>query len=47
MRFLVDEVRVSLKEPSRGAIEEELADLRLLELCKPVMNRLDFKREED
>jgi len=46
VRFLVDEVKVSLKEPSRDAVEEELADLRLLELCKPVMDRLDFKLEK-
>src|SRR5262249_17638184 len=37
VRFLVDEVKVSLREPSRDAVEEELADLKLLELCKPVM----------
>jgi RNA polymerase sigma-70 factor (ECF subfamily) len=47
VRFLVDEVRVSLKEPSRDAVEEELADLRLLDLCKPVMDRLDFNVERD
>jgi RNA polymerase sigma-70 factor (ECF subfamily) len=47
VQFLVDEVKVSLREPSRGAIEEELADLRLLELCKPVMNRLDLNRDQD
>jgi len=46
VRFLVDEVKVSLREPSRDAVEEELADLKLLELCKPVMDRLDFKLDE-
>jgi hypothetical protein len=41
-QFLVDEVKLTLKEPSRAAIEEELADLRLLYLCKPVLDRLDL-----
>jgi RNA polymerase sigma factor (sigma-70 family) len=41
-QFLVDEVKLSLRAPTREAIEEELADLRLLYLCKPVLQRLDF-----
>lgn len=40
--FLVDEVRVSLKHPNRDEVEEELADLKLLEFCKPVLDRLKF-----
>jgi RNA polymerase sigma factor (sigma-70 family) len=47
VRFLVDEVKVSLREPNREAVEEELADLKLLNLCKPVMDRLDIKIEND
>jgi RNA polymerase sigma-70 factor (ECF subfamily) len=43
---LIDEVKVSLKEPTRENVEEELADLRLLHLCKPVLKRLDFDAEE-
>ncbi len=39
---LIDEVKVSLKQPTRENVEEELADLRLLHLCKPVLNRLEF-----
>lgn len=39
---LIDEVKVSLRSPTRENIEEELADLRLLHLCKPVLNRMDF-----
>jgi RNA polymerase sigma factor (sigma-70 family) len=38
--FLVDEVRSSLDAPSRAEILEELADLRLLEYCKPALKRL-------
>jgi RNA polymerase sigma factor (sigma-70 family) len=43
---LIDEVKVSLKSPTRDNVEEELADLRLLHLCKPVLNRLDFDEEK-
>jgi len=43
---LIDEVKVSLKEPTRDNVEEELADLRLLHLCKPVLKRLDFDVEK-
>jgi RNA polymerase sigma-70 factor (ECF subfamily) len=43
---LIDEVKVSLKEPTRENVEDELADLRLLHLCKPVLKRLDFESEE-
>jgi RNA polymerase sigma factor (sigma-70 family) len=42
VQFLIDEVKLTLKEPTREAIEEELADLRLLYLCKPVLERLDL-----
>jgi RNA polymerase sigma factor (sigma-70 family) len=41
-QLLVDEVKLTLKDPTRAAIEEELADLRLLYLCKPVLDRLDL-----
>jgi RNA polymerase sigma factor (sigma-70 family) len=41
--FLVDEVRVSLKHPTREQVEEELGDLRLLEFCRPTLNRLKFE----
>ena len=40
--FLVDEVRVSLRNPSRDEVEEELGDLRLLEFCKPSLDRVKF-----
>ena len=40
--FLVDEVKASLRTPSREEVEEELAELRLLRYCKPVMARLNF-----
>lgn len=43
--FLVDEVRVSLKHPGRDEVEEELADLKLLEFCKPLLKRLNFDSE--
>ena len=39
---LIDEVKVSLKSPTRENLEEELADLRLLHLCKPVLSRMSF-----
>jgi len=47
VRFLVDEVKVSLKSPSRDAVEEELADLKLLELCRPVMDWLDLRPDQE
>ena len=40
--FLVDEVRVSLKSPTREAVEEELGDLKLLEFCKAALPKLRF-----
>ncbi|AMV37097.1 RNA polymerase sigma factor [Planctomyces sp. SH-PL62] len=40
--FLVEEVKVSLKTPSRDEVEEELADLKLLEFCKPSLDRVKF-----
>lgn len=40
--FLIDEVRVSLKSPSREAVEEELGDLQLLEFCKPTLGKIRF-----
>ncbi len=43
---LIDEVKVSLKDPTRENVEEELADLRLLHLCKPVLKRLGFDQEK-
>jgi RNA polymerase sigma factor (sigma-70 family) len=45
--FIVDEVKLSLNSRKRSEVEEELADLRLLHLCKPVMNRLKLDLEED
>ena len=44
---LIDEVKVSLKTPTRDNLEEELADLRLLHLCKPVLKRLDLDQERN
>jgi RNA polymerase sigma-70 factor (ECF subfamily) len=44
---LIDEVKLSLKSPSRENVEEELADLRLLHLCKPVLNRLDLNQDRN
>jgi hypothetical protein len=43
---LIDEVKVSLRTPTRDSIEEELADLRLLELCKPVLDRLGLDKAD-
>ncbi|WP_165244055.1 RNA polymerase sigma factor [Paludisphaera soli] len=40
--FLVEEVRISLKSPTRDEVEEELGDLRLLEFCKPSLDRMRF-----
>lgn len=45
VRFLVDEVKASLRTPTRDQVEEELAELRLLRYCKPVMERLNFDLE--
>jgi RNA polymerase sigma-70 factor (ECF subfamily) len=45
--FLIDEVRVSLKTPSSDEIEEELAELSLLELCRPAMKRLGLNPERN
>jgi RNA polymerase sigma-70 factor (ECF subfamily) len=42
--FLVEEVKAGLRTPSREKVEEELAELRLLSYCKPVMARLKFDR---
>ena len=38
-RRLVAEVRASLAEPTTQAVEEELADLELLEYCRPYLER--------
>lgn len=40
--FLIDEVRISLREPTRDEVEEELGDLKLLEFCKPTLKRVNF-----
>jgi RNA polymerase sigma factor (sigma-70 family) len=40
--FLIDEVKVSLKSQCREDVEEELADLKLLHLCKPYLERMGF-----
>ncbi len=45
--LLVDEVKASLRTPSREEVEEELAELRLLRYCKPVMARLNFEVGQD
>lgn len=47
VEFLVNEVKAGLREPSRAAIEEELADLRLLRYCKPVLDRLKLDAERN
>ena len=47
VEFLIKEVEVSLSKPTPEAVEEELAELRLLHLCKPVMDRLDLKKKDD
>jgi RNA polymerase sigma factor (sigma-70 family) len=44
--FMIDEVKTSLGTSKRSAVEEELGDLRLLHLCKPVMNRLKLDLED-
>jgi RNA polymerase sigma-70 factor (ECF subfamily) len=36
---LIDEVKLSLDAPTRENIEQELADLKLLHLCKPILDR--------
>ena len=43
--LLVEEVKASLRSPTREQVEEELAELRLLRYCKPVMARLNFDAE--
>jgi hypothetical protein len=45
--FIIDEVKLGLHKKTRSAVEEELADLRLLHLCKPVMNRLKLDLEDE
>lgn len=37
--LLLDEVAHSLDAPGQGAVEEELADLGLLEFCRPVLQQ--------
>jgi RNA polymerase sigma-70 factor (ECF subfamily) len=37
--YLLDEVGASLDHPTRQAIEEELAELHLLEYCRPYLKR--------
>jgi RNA polymerase sigma-70 factor (ECF subfamily) len=37
--LLLDEVAHSLEEPTRERVEEELADLNLLEYCRPALER--------
>ena len=38
--LLLDEVRSSLDSPTRPELLDELADLKLLEYCKPALKRL-------
>jgi RNA polymerase sigma factor (sigma-70 family) len=45
--FIVEEVMLGLQQKTRSAVEEELADLRLLHLCKPVMDRLKLDLQDD
>lgn len=45
--FLIDEVRISLREPTRDEVEEELGDLKLLEFCKPTLKRVIFDHEKN
>jgi RNA polymerase sigma-70 factor (ECF subfamily) len=37
--LLFDEVSQTLDNPSRNDLEEELAELRLLEYCRPALQR--------
>jgi RNA polymerase sigma-70 factor (ECF subfamily) len=37
--LLLDEVARSLREPTRDRVEEELAELRLMEYCRPALGR--------
>lgn len=39
VRYLLDEVRASLDNPSRDDLEQELIDLNLLHYCRPFMKR--------
>ncbi|WP_210420193.1 RNA polymerase sigma factor [Aquisphaera giovannonii] len=41
---LIEEVKLSLDAPTRESVEQELADLKLLHLCKPVLDRMDADR---
>lgn len=45
--FLVSEVQVSLRNPDRSQVEEELGDLKLLEFCKPSLARMKFGGSPD
>ncbi|WP_165073918.1 RNA polymerase sigma factor [Paludisphaera rhizosphaerae] len=45
--FLISEVRVTLGDPSRDQVEEELGDLKLLEFCKPSLARIKFDDGDD
>lgn len=40
-RLLLDQVANTLDQPDRAGIEEELADLGLLEYCRPALEKLD------
>jgi RNA polymerase sigma factor (sigma-70 family) len=45
--FLIEEVRLSMREPTRDEVEEELGDLKLLEFCKPTLKRVNFDNEKN
>ena len=45
--FLIDEVRISLREPTRDEVEEELGELKLLEFCKPALKSRELRREKN
>ncbi|WP_165221081.1 RNA polymerase sigma factor [Aquisphaera insulae] len=44
---LIDEVKLSLDAPTRDNVEQELADLKLLHLCKPILDRIDLGKAAD
>jgi len=42
--ILLDEVMQTLKQPKREALEQELIDLKLLEYCRPALERRDEEK---
>jgi RNA polymerase sigma factor (sigma-70 family) len=45
VRYLLDEVRASLHNPSRAELEQELIDLNLLNYCRPFMSRQEREQK--